>query len=178
MDGIGNCYAAGGFSGTANFDKFTITSRGALDLFIAKYNRSGTLQWIKTAGQSGEVNALDLAMDSNGDCLVVGRFTGTTNFGVTNLVNTSSQNMFLARLATSSELGPISIQPGFSNGVLTLDLTGPIGSLLRIEATEELVPPVNWSSLGNITLYTRTVRFVDASSNQRPRRFYRARLQP
>ena len=43
LDGNENCYVAGYFAGTANFGATTMVSGGLEDIFLAKYNSSGSL---------------------------------------------------------------------------------------------------------------------------------------
>ena len=51
------------------------------DVFIAKYNNSGDLEWFETWGGSGGDFGSDIAVDSSGNIYVAG---GTTSFGVIN----------------------------------------------------------------------------------------------
>lgn len=52
VDSLGNCYAGGGFSGMTDFDPGpgfdTISNVGSFDGYIAKYDSSGNLIWVKT----------------------------------------------------------------------------------------------------------------------------------
>jgi hypothetical protein len=52
IDSQGNKYCVGSFSGTATFGSQNLISAGARDCFIAKYNSTGVLKWIKTIGSS------------------------------------------------------------------------------------------------------------------------------
>lgn len=62
-DGTGNIYIAGRFAGTATFENTNIVSSGGEDIFLAKYNRAGALQWVKRAGGSGDGRANAIAVD-------------------------------------------------------------------------------------------------------------------
>ncbi len=82
VDGAGNCYVAGYFYMTATFGSITVTSNGGYDAYIAKYNTSGVVQWVKTAGGStDDDNAYGVSIDANGNCYVCGNFGGTATFG-------------------------------------------------------------------------------------------------
>lgn len=58
-DAAGNSYVAGSFAGTARFGAYTLTGSGYTDIFIAKYDSSGTVLWAKQAdGRSCGVGGL------------------------------------------------------------------------------------------------------------------------
>jgi len=98
-DASGNLYAAGYFSGTADFSGTALVSQGGGDIFVAKYNSAGTLQWVAQAGGMGDDRATGLALDSTGNrVLVTGYFVGSANFGVTNLTSAGNLDIFLAQL--------------------------------------------------------------------------------
>ena len=48
-DRFGNVYVTGWFSGTASFGTTNLTSAGDDDIYVAKYNSTGVLQWAKRA---------------------------------------------------------------------------------------------------------------------------------
>jgi hypothetical protein len=99
IDAAGNLYAAGYFSGTADFSGTALVSHGGEDIFVAKYNDAGTLQWVAQAGGTGDDRAAGLALDSTGNrVLVTGFFTGGVNFGVTNLTSAGNTDILLAQL--------------------------------------------------------------------------------
>ena len=52
LDANGNCYATGWFDGTNDFGGVTLTNNnvGGQDIFVAKYNSTGALQWARLAG--------------------------------------------------------------------------------------------------------------------------------
>lgn len=82
-DNAGNSYVTGFFYGTATFSTQTITSAGGLDVFVAKYNNAGILQWVVSAGGSGSdvSNAVDI--DPGGNVIITGQFFGAATFGST-----------------------------------------------------------------------------------------------
>src|SRR5687767_15584882 len=81
VDNAGNVYAAGGFTGTVDFDPSAgtanLASNGSKDIFIAKYNSSGQYLWAFAIGGSGidDVNAI--TTDQNGNVLITGFFRGS-----------------------------------------------------------------------------------------------------
>ena len=91
LDTNANCYVTGWFDGTNNFGGITLTNHstgGGSDIFVAKYNSSGTLQWVQPAGQSaGNVNyGRAVGADTNGNIYVTGGYglgVRSNSFGFT-----------------------------------------------------------------------------------------------
>src|SRR6185436_6883127 len=76
-DAIGNTFIAGTFEGTAvPFGNFTLNSRGAADVFIAKLNNAGDLLWARSLGAGGADGVSDIITDASGNCYVSGYFFG------------------------------------------------------------------------------------------------------
>ncbi len=98
-DASGNVYAAGYFSGTADFSGTALASHGGEDIFVAKYDRAGALLWVSQAGGTENDRATGLALDSAGTrVLVVGSFGGSVSLGATNLISAGGTDIFLAQL--------------------------------------------------------------------------------
>ncbi|MDH3442922.1 MAG: SBBP repeat-containing protein, partial [Deltaproteobacteria bacterium] len=114
VDGLGNSYVTGIFQGTATFglgeaNQTTLTSAGGEDIFVARYDSSGLLQWAKRAGGAGSDRGLGIAMDVLGNVYVTGLFNGTATFGLgetnqTVLTSAGSHEMFVARYDASGLL--------------------------------------------------------------------------
>ncbi|GAA4436209.1 hypothetical protein GCM10023188_29020 [Pontibacter saemangeumensis] len=62
-DGSYNIYIAGTFSGTADFGGTSLTSSGEADAFIAKYDASGSLLWVRHEGGERIDSVLELSLD-------------------------------------------------------------------------------------------------------------------
>ena len=101
LDSQANCYVTGWFDGTNNFGGVTLTNQsiGGSDIFVAKYNANGALQWAQRAGGSaGNINTgRQIGVDTNGNVYVAGHFYGPASFGGFNLPASSYQNFFLAK---------------------------------------------------------------------------------
>ncbi len=106
VDATGNAYVAGGFQGTAQFGNTNLTSTGGYDVFIAKFDSGGHLLWVKQAGGTGDDVAQDIAVDTNGNVCLIGRFQGTATFDSTNLtaVGSLSMNQFLTKYSSTGAL--------------------------------------------------------------------------
>ena len=79
-DAVGSIYASGTFNGSANFGTTPTVTSTSTDIYVAKLNTSGEVQWVsKSDGPSGG-NALGLGVDSSGNAYVTGNIGGTMRF--------------------------------------------------------------------------------------------------
>lgn len=98
VDGSGNSYITGTFKGVANFGSATLTSNGAEDMFIAKYDALGNLLWAKSAGGTNKDAANGIDVDASGNSSIAGEFQGTATFGSNTITSTGSlPDIFIAR---------------------------------------------------------------------------------
>jgi hypothetical protein len=82
IDNDNNIYVTGLFSDTAAFDStHQIISYGLTDAFLAKYDSTGELLWVKGAGSSGEDGSNDAMVDGQGNSYICGYFGGIAQFG-------------------------------------------------------------------------------------------------
>ncbi len=104
LDSAGNVYLAGYFSGTADLDPgpgvVTRTSAGGRDVFLAKFTSAGTLVWVNTLGGTQDDEAMDVAVDGEGNVTIVGVFNGSLDLdpgdGVARIENTRGIGSFIA----------------------------------------------------------------------------------
>ena len=106
VDGSGNSYVVGSFTGTALFGGTTLTSTGVFDIFVAKYGTSGTLTWAKQAGGANNDFGYGITVDGTGNIYVTGLFN----------TSTGSWNIFVAKYGTDGTL-TWAKQPGGSGDV-------------------------------------------------------------
>ncbi|MBI5800294.1 MAG: immunoglobulin domain-containing protein [Verrucomicrobia bacterium] len=86
VDAAGNAHIVGEFGGTAAFGVTNLTSAGgASDIFIAKFNTSGSALWARSAGGQSADAARGVAVDPSGNVHVTGYFGGAASFGAINL---------------------------------------------------------------------------------------------
>lgn len=84
VDSAENVYLTGSFSGTRDFDfgtgVFNLTSVGANDVFVAKYDNLGNFVWAKSFGNYSDDLGVDIKTDNKNNLLVTGNFLGTIDF--------------------------------------------------------------------------------------------------
>jgi hypothetical protein len=84
VDAAGNRTVIGTFTGTADFapgkSTYPMTSVGGADIFVARYSAGNDLIWARQIGGAGDDEAGNVALDADGNCVVAGSFTGTTDF--------------------------------------------------------------------------------------------------
>ncbi|HSU56300.1 MAG TPA: PKD domain-containing protein, partial [Candidatus Dormibacteraeota bacterium] len=106
LDTNNNCYLTGWFDGTNNFGGSTLTNQSIAgsDIFVAKYNSTGALQWAQRAGGTGINYGRAAGVDSNGSIYVTGGYQGPASFGGVNLPVTSGEQFFLAKYSSSGSV--------------------------------------------------------------------------
>ncbi len=103
VDGGGNSYVTGYFQSTSiTFGTTTLTNAGAgnADMFVVKYDATGNVVWVKSAGGSDEEWGSGIAVDGGGNSYVSGYFqSATITFGPTTLTNAGAGNadMFVVK---------------------------------------------------------------------------------
>ncbi len=111
VDAAGNCYVAGHFSGTADFDPGAgtenLTSNGGQDAFITKLTTNGDYVWAKNLGGVDDDQALSLSVDAAEYVYTTGFFFGTADFdpsaGTENLTSIGFQDAFVSKLDANGD---------------------------------------------------------------------------
>ena len=76
-DQQGNCYVTGHYqSAEATFDGRKISNQGDYDIFIAKYDPTGKLLWLKHGGGKGYDYGHGIAVNDSGNVFVTGAIVG------------------------------------------------------------------------------------------------------
>lgn len=96
-DRAGNCYLTGSFQGLANFQNTTILSNGGEDVFIAKYDNGGVMNWITQAGGTSPDVGTAIVKDISENIYITGTFQNTATFGTANLVSAGNTDIFMAK---------------------------------------------------------------------------------
>lgn len=75
-------YVSGYFSGTAQFDSYSLTSNGGRDAFLAKISLfTGDVEWVKNYGGTADELSARLHMDKYGFIYAAGSFRSIFSFG-------------------------------------------------------------------------------------------------
>jgi hypothetical protein len=99
----GSVYVVGHFNLVGHFGTNSLTSAGLEDVFVSKLNGAGDIQWIRQIGGTGSDVANDVAVDSSGNLVVVGSFSGnlTGTISLTNANASSFTDIFVAKFDTN-----------------------------------------------------------------------------
>jgi len=101
VDGNGNSYVTGYFESSATFGTTTLTSSGYCDIFVTKIDHNGNFLWTKQAGGIYNDYVYSIAVDTNGNSYITGRFySSSCSFGIITLINCNSEyeDIFVAKL--------------------------------------------------------------------------------
>lgn len=106
VDQDGFVYSVGGFRGACDFDPgggtYSLTSVGTVDAFVHKLDSSGNFVWVKTIEGNSYSQIRTFDVDANGNLILAGTFTGTTdvdpNGSVFNLSSSGSADVFIEKL--------------------------------------------------------------------------------
>jgi hypothetical protein len=99
----GNAVITGYLQSTsANFNGVTLTNSGNWDVFIARFNTSGTQTWAKRYGAAQYDYAYAVNVDKNKQIYFTGGFGTTVPFGTFTLTSTNSttEDLFITKLDT------------------------------------------------------------------------------
>jgi hypothetical protein len=103
VDGPGNVYVAGGFTGSPQFGTTVLQAYGSYTAFVAKLNTAGAWDWAVNCGGNAYDFVQGIALDGSGDAYVTGTFEARqATFGTIQLLNaTRSKDLFVAKLSAS-----------------------------------------------------------------------------
>jgi len=121
VDSLGNVYITGNYQGAASFDSVTKTSAGGFDIFVAKYNSSGSIQWAQSAGGASNDYGQAIAIDDNGNSYITGYYYDAITFGTISKTSKGSADIFIAKYNTSG-----AVQWAQSAGGTSADLANGI----------------------------------------------------
>lgn len=101
-DGTSSVYMAGEIEGEAMPITFvgtttTLNCVGDNDIFLAKYDLSGNLQWAKQAGWWHSEKALGITYDPTGNVYICGYFSDTTYFETNMILGYGEKDIFVAK---------------------------------------------------------------------------------
>jgi hypothetical protein len=107
VDNNGFTYTTGYITGETAFgvNSTQVSALGNGDIYVAKYNPSGTLVWVKQFGGSFSDRAYEIAVDQANNVYIAGQYYGSVAFGATTLQSSNdSKDIFLAKLDASGNV--------------------------------------------------------------------------
>lgn len=130
-----NVYISGEFGDVVNFNPagptpVTLTSNGALDAFVAKYDSAGKCAWALKLGGIGDDRGHSVAFDAGGNVYLAGTFIDSVDFDpdvtkVAALLSDSLKPGFIAKYDAQGHY----IWAGAFEGEVSTDIANPINSL-------------------------------------------------
>ncbi len=110
----GSVVVVGSLRGTLGIGMAPPTSAGGDDILVARFDSSGTLDWVRSYGDSSSQVATAVAIDNDGLIWVAGTFDGSIDFGTgTALSSVGNSDVFVARLSVA---GDVLASARFGNG--------------------------------------------------------------
>ncbi|MDI1447374.1 SBBP repeat-containing protein [Polyangium sp. 6x1] len=97
IDVAGNVVVAGGFQGALDLAGTSLNANGVADVFVAKFDPSGNALWVKQFGDGEAQIATDVAVDDEGNIIVVGFAKSAIDFGLGPVTPVSDQDLFVAK---------------------------------------------------------------------------------
>lgn len=102
-DPYGNTYITGNIAGRAKFSGTMYQGNGLYEIFIAKYDATGNLLWVKLAGSDRNDQGRSIKW-KNGSLYVCGIFEDTALFENTTLISRGESDAFVARYNDNGNL--------------------------------------------------------------------------
>lgn len=158
VDASGNVYTAGYFIGTADFDPTAgvsnLTSAGNQDIFVTKFDASGSFIWAKRIGGTNSEIPEGMTVDASGNVIIVGNLYNTVDFdpdpNTTFNLTPSGTDVFICKLDASGnfvwakQLGSSNTDVSYA---VTSDAAGNIYTLGGFNGTADFDPNAGTSNL-------------------------------
>ncbi|MBL7798333.1 MAG: hypothetical protein JNJ90_17695 [Saprospiraceae bacterium] len=175
-DASGNVYMTGYYGNTADFDPgpgaANLTSTGASDIYIAKYDAAGNYLWAKSVGGASSDVGYGIALDAAGNVYITGFFEGTADFdpgaGTANRTSTGTQDIFIAKYDGSGNylwaksVGGTESDTGYG---LAVDAGGNVCVTGYFINSVDFDPGPGTANLTGLGLYETFIAKYDASGN-------------
>lgn len=114
LDGDGNIYTIGTYSGTSDFDpgissaNLSTNGLGDVDVFLQKLDNDGNFVWVKSLGQMHSGIGYSVATGSSNEVVVTGQFNGTADLdpgpGVLNHTSNGQYDVFVQKFFPNGDL--------------------------------------------------------------------------
>ncbi len=94
----GEVFVATSFTKDITINAGSFANKGGTDLLIAKVDATGSLVWVKTFGDAQDQKAAAIRVNSKGEVIVGGSYSGSLDFGSVTLTSVDKQDGFVAAL--------------------------------------------------------------------------------
>jgi uncharacterized delta-60 repeat protein len=144
---IGNSVAIDSLDNVYVLGETNSSGAGQTDFLIAKYNSSGTIQWQRVLGGTGNDNGYSIAIDSSDNIYVLGETIST---------GAGSRDFLLAKYNSSGTiqwqrvLGGTSVEQGYSVAIDSLDNVYVLGNTISTGAGDFDFLLAKYNSSGTI----------------------------
>jgi len=101
MDNDGNTYTASHFYGTIRVGTRTLTAAGSRDTYVAKFDRTGTLVWVRQIMGTGYKSAEAISVNNQGRVALVGYLSGNMKIGTSNY-NSNGGDAYVVTFSASN----------------------------------------------------------------------------
>jgi hypothetical protein len=96
----GNAYVTGYFNGQVYFGSTRLTSKGGLDVFVAKWDAAtASWAWAISGGGPGDDRGIDVALAPDGLIIAGSMSAPTADFGATTLTGAGGTDAFVAKIS-------------------------------------------------------------------------------
>jgi Bacterial Ig domain/Beta-propeller repeat/Thrombospondin type 3 repeat len=142
VDSSGNSYVTGAYAGTATFAPgVTLTAVGGDDIFVAKYNSTGTAVWATSAGGTGNDQGKAIAVDGSENSYVTG---------------TGDNDIFVAKYDSTGNLVWVTSPGGTGSGqgfAIAVDASGNSYVTGTYSGTLDFAPGVTLTAMNGIDVF-------------------------
>lgn len=97
-------YVTGTFTDTLHIGSHSVISAGNTDIFIAKYNSIGQLQWLKRAGGNNEDHGVGIAVDSAGNIYMCSTYYDTAYYDSISFISKGLSDIALTKYDANGNL--------------------------------------------------------------------------
>ena len=129
IDNVGNLFVTGEFQGTATFGSTSVVSAGYTDIFLAKYNNLGTVEWVQNGGSIYGDFSKGVAVDASGNSYITGSFSDVASFNGNSVTSAGQSDVFVVKYNNAGTLQFIKREGGTSGeqaSSIAVDASGNI----------------------------------------------------
>lgn len=167
LDASNNVYYGGRFTGTTDLnpgaETVTATASGTVDGYVVKLDSTGTYQWARSFGSTGNEQVSGLTIDPTGNLIATGYFSTSVDLdftsGVSTFITSGGSSAFVFKL---SSLGVT--EPSGPKTMPTLTFALGAGTITKITYRTNFNIVVNSDVAGKVTFIANGKRVAGCIS--------------